>query len=207
MRADGWPIGAWIFAIVAALVVSAVVTRFSIAYAHRRRLIDEPGARRSHAQPTPRGGGIGIVVASLACACIPVAAFTGSPAQFALIVAIALVAAVGWIDDHRGLSARWRFFAHCVAATVLLAPLAFALTDITDAFQAIAPFAWVILAAAALAVVWSINLHNFMDGTDGILAAQALFVFVGLAFLCERAGSTTHAGEIAVFAAATAGFL
>ena len=116
-----------------------------------------------------------------------------------------LVAAVGWIDDHRGLSARWRFVAHCVAAAILLSPAALALTQIADAFPGMAPFAWAILAAAVLATVWSINLHNFMDGTDGILAVQAIFVFVALAILCARAGSTTHAGEIAVFAAATRG--
>ena len=207
MHADGWPIAAWIFAIVAAFVVSAVATRFSIAYAHRRRLIDEPGARRSHAEPTPRGGGIGMVIATLVCACVPVALANASPAQTALIAAIVLVAAVGWIDDHRGLSARWRFLAHCLAAAILLAPVALALTQITDAFPGIAPFAWAILGAAVLATVWSINLHNFMDGTDGILAVQAIFVFVALAILCARAGSTTHACEIAVFAAATAGFL
>jgi UDP-N-acetylmuramyl pentapeptide phosphotransferase/UDP-N-acetylglucosamine-1-phosphate transferase len=207
LHADGWPIAALIFAIVAGFVVSAVATRFSIVYAHRRRLIDEPGARRSHAEPTPRGGGIGIVIAALVCACVPVAMATASPAQAALIVAIVLVAAVGWIDDHRGLSARWRFLAHCVAAAILLSPVALALTQIADAFPGLAPFAWAILAAAVLATVWSINLHNFMDGTDGILAVQAIFVFVALAILCARAGSTTHAGEIAVFAAATAGFL
>lgn len=208
MHADGWPIAAWIFAIVAAFVVSAVATRFSIVYAHRRRLIDEPGARRSHAEPTPRGGGIGIVIAVLACACLPVAiASRVAPAPTALVIAVILVAAVGWIDDHRGLSARWRFLAHCVAAAILLSPLMLALSQIADSFPGMAPFAWVILAVALLATVWSINLHNFMDGTDGILAVQAIFVFVALAILCARAGSTTHAGEIAVFAAATAGFL
>jgi hypothetical protein len=38
----------------AALAVSALVTRASIAYAHRRNLIDVPGMRRSHTVPTPR---------------------------------------------------------------------------------------------------------------------------------------------------------
>jgi UDP-N-acetylmuramyl pentapeptide phosphotransferase/UDP-N-acetylglucosamine-1-phosphate transferase len=208
VRADAWPTAAWIVAILASFAVSALATRFSIVYAHRRRLIDEPGARRSHAEPTPRGGGIGIVIAVLACACLPTAiASAAAPAPIALVLAIVLVAAVGWIDDHRGLSARWRFLAHCVAAALLLSPLMFALSQITDAFPGMAPFAWAILGAALLATVWSINLHNFMDGTDGILAVQAIFVFVALAILCARAGSATHAGEIAVFAAATAGFL
>ena len=45
-----------------------------------------------------------------------------------------------------------------------------------------------------------------MDGIDAILAAQSIFVFSALAFLCAHAGEA-HAGQIAVFAAATIGFV
>ncbi|MDQ2972614.1 MAG: glycosyl transferase, partial [Pseudomonadota bacterium] len=43
-------------------VLSLLATRLGIVYAMRRRLLDLPGRRRSHATPTPRGGGIGIIV-------------------------------------------------------------------------------------------------------------------------------------------------
>jgi UDP-N-acetylmuramyl pentapeptide phosphotransferase/UDP-N-acetylglucosamine-1-phosphate transferase len=197
----------------AALLISAVVTRIAIGYAHRRRLIDQPGARRSHSEPTPRGGGIGIVIAVLACACVPALFAPGSSPDAAIVlsVAVIIVAAVGWIDDHRGLSARWRFAAHCLAAAVfllpVLVPVALMPAAVEESFSVSATTVWVLLAVALLAIVWCINLHNFMDGIDGILAAQAIFVFGALTILCARAGWTTHVGQTAVFAAATAGFL
>lgn len=52
--------------VLAALLIALVVVRGAIAYAHRRGMMDLPGQRRSHTIPTPRGGGIGIVVAALA---------------------------------------------------------------------------------------------------------------------------------------------
>lgn len=200
-------------AMLAAFALSALLTWLAIGYARRRRLIDEPGARRSHGLPTPRGGGIGIVVAVLAFACVPAYFVAGAPriATLCLIVAIVLVATVGWIDDHRGLSARARLAVHGLAAIVFLLPILYPLVAIPAvverAFAVTIVQAWTIAVVAVLAIVWSINLHNFMDGINGILAAQAIFVFCALAILCARAHSPLHASQIAVFAAATAGFL
>ncbi|HEY6986677.1 MAG TPA: glycosyltransferase family 4 protein [Rhodanobacteraceae bacterium] len=196
----------------AAFALSAIATWLAIGYAEHRRLIDHPGVRRSHTAPTPRGGGIGIVVAALVCACIPALLRPASSrlAAPALIVAVAIVAAAGWIDDHRALSARWRFAAHCLAAIVFLLPVVIPLilvpSVIEQRFSMSALAAWSIVLIVTLAIVWFVNLHNFMDGIDGLLAAQAIFVFSALAVLCFRA-EEPHTGQIAVFAAATLGFL
>ena len=203
---------AWIPAMLAAFALSALVTWLAIGYARRRRLIDEPGLRRSHSEPTPRGGGIGIVIAVLAFACVPELLLAGQSrlAAPALLVAVAIVAAVGWIDDHRGLSARARFAAHCLAALVYLSPVIVPLVlfpaIVESRFEVPVAILWPAVALLALAIVWFVNLHNFMDGIDGILAVQAIFVFLALAVLCFRAGEP-HAGQIGVFAAATLGFL
>ena len=110
--------------------------------------------------------------------------------------------------DHRGLGARFRFAAHCLAALLVLgwAPIHWAAVgiDLPSGVQLLRIGAFAI---AMLAIVWSINLHNFMDGIDGLLAMQALFVFVVLALLCAGAGQFAEAGRIALFAAATLGFL
>jgi UDP-N-acetylmuramyl pentapeptide phosphotransferase/UDP-N-acetylglucosamine-1-phosphate transferase len=207
-----WPWSFWIAAMLAAFAISAITTWFAIGYARRRRLIDEPGVRRSHAAPTPRGGGIGIVVAVFVAACIPALMRppTSIGAAVTLAVAIAIVAAVGWIDDHRGLSARARFAAHCIAALIFLLPViaAVALSPeaVEQGFATSISTVWISLVLVALGIVWFVNLHNFMDGIDGILATQAIFVLAVLAFLCRRVGEP-HAGEVLVFAAAAAGFL
>ena len=207
---DGWstpfdPRG-WA-CVIGSLALSALVTSLGIRYAHRRKLIDQPGQRRSHTQPTPRGGGIGIVAAALA---MLVAEMFLLPreATFDLIactVSVTLVAAVGWIDDHGGLAARWRFLAHCVAALIVLVAT---FGGIVSVSSEAAKFAAIVLSVIlGLGLVWSINLHNFMDGIDGLLAWQALFVFVVLALLAVVAGSPADAWHLAALAAAVAAFI
>lgn len=199
------------FVPLAACASSATLTAWSIRYAHRRALIDHPGQRRSHRVPTPRGGGIGIVATVLA-GLLVAAAFAGalSGALLAIAGAVALVGAVGWIDDHGGFAARWRLAAHLLAALLLLAPALFAQSsDFADAVDL--RTTWPLLAFAAafavLLVVWSINLHNFMDGIDGLLAVQAIYVFaVAAASFCMAGRSAAAIGTLAC-AAATAGFL
>ena len=53
---------------------------------------------------------------------------------------------------------------------------------------------------------WSINLHNFMDGIDGLLAQQAIFVGAGLAVLAWAAAQPALAMAAAVLAASALGF-
>jgi UDP-N-acetylmuramyl pentapeptide phosphotransferase/UDP-N-acetylglucosamine-1-phosphate transferase len=208
---EAWSIFAWACTALAVFLLSALGTGLSIAYARRRNLLDHPGQRRSHSMPTPRGGGIGIVVASLFASMIVFAcSFSGFEQlnEYTLIAAILLVAAVGWIDDHRGLSARLRFAAHCLAALLLLGwSIISILVNAPMAIDGHLLGSILALGIAGFAVVWSINLHNFMDGIDGLLATQALFVFIVLAVLCAQAGRFVDAGHIGFFAVATLGFL
>ena len=185
----------------ASLALSAGVTGLAIHYARRRNLIDQPGRRRSHTQPTPRGGGIGIVVAALALLggemlVLPNEAL---PDLVACAFALALVATVGWIDDHGGLAARWRLLAHFVAAAVVLTALPGAARGGVE----YAGFA----VLALFGLVWSINLHNFMDGIDGLLAWQALFFFAAMAILMAATGADADALHLGALAAAVAGFV
>jgi len=189
---------------------SALMTAGAVAYARRRSMFDLPGRRRSHAVPTPRGGGIGIVATVLAAILL---CWTPRVEGFALAGAIALVGAAGWIDDRRGLAARWRLLAHVVAVAVLLVPFAFivvgrfcALPSTVSCAQ-IGAFVALLVAVGGLSMVWSINLHNFMDGIDGILAVQSSFVFAVAAIALAHLGSTREAVAAAVCLAATLGFL
>jgi UDP-N-acetylmuramyl pentapeptide phosphotransferase/UDP-N-acetylglucosamine-1-phosphate transferase len=199
----------WAAVAFSACAVSLLLTWASIRYARQKRLIDEPGHRRSHVVPTPRGGGIGLVVAVLAG--LPVMALMAGEggdraALWALLAAIAVVAAVGWIDDHGGLGVGWRLLAHGIAAVLLALPsLGLVLADLdTNPFIIWVAMAWLVF---AIAIVASINLHNFMDGIDGLLALQALFVFGVLAWICQAAGRSGEAQVMGLFAVATLGFV
>jgi len=187
---------AWTTAIAAALslVLVGVVRR----YALRQALLDVPSERRSHRGPTPRGGGLGMLAASLGVSVFvlrPVLRDEWSLAT-ALLGAVA-VAIVGWLDDHGSLPVAPRLTVH------LLAGLAVAWL----ALGVPGPFGIVGVAGAAWWVFWtvsSINVTNFMDGIDGLIGLQAL-VF-GAHVVQLRAGSdATILG--AAIAGSAAGFL
>lgn len=195
----------WWGALTIALAISALVTWLSIRYARHRNLIDQPGQRRSHSQPTPRGGGIGVVVAILLVFCAPLLLAGKTPDAIigaSIAVPLLMVAGIGWIDDHRPLSARMRILVHFAA--VLLPFAAFFFWGIAAGWRT-NPSDWLQIGVVALFVVWSINLHNFMDGINGLLSLQAIFVFIALGLLCF--GTPTAAAPMFVCAAATAGFL
>ena len=182
------------------LLVSASLVAVMIGYARRRGLLDHPGQRRLHRQPTPRGGGAGIVLALLVG--LPLLALTTGvavPAHGLLLwwLALLLIALLGARDDHGGLGIAPRLSGHLLAGALLAASLWPWLAT---------ALAWPLAAAATgllvLATAWSINLHNFMDGSDGLLAAQALLVALGLALLAGLA----HAAVVLRCQAGLAGF-
>jgi UDP-N-acetylmuramyl pentapeptide phosphotransferase/UDP-N-acetylglucosamine-1-phosphate transferase len=183
--------------ILAALLISLVLVRTAIGYAYRRGMLDQPGQRRSHTAPTPRGGGIGVVVATLLC--VPGALWyapIGWPGAVVsgLAGALVLVAAAGWWDDHRPLPVLPRLGIQAIGVAwfcLVLVPGGLSLW-------------W--LPLLLIVGVWSINLHNFMDGIDGLLAQQAIFVAGGLALLSWMAKQPALAVAAASLAAAALGF-
>lgn len=183
--------------VLAAWVIAMVVVRGAIAYAHRRGMMDLPGQRRSHTLPTPRGGGIGIVVAVLLT--VPPSLWVLPGALPPMVVAAlatgtALVAAVGWWDDHASLPVLPRFGIQLLSAGLLAA----ALTG--------SGMSWWWGPVLMLAGGWSINLHNFMDGIDGLLAQQVIFVGVGLGLLAWSAAQPAMTTACACLTVAALGF-
>jgi UDP-N-acetylmuramyl pentapeptide phosphotransferase/UDP-N-acetylglucosamine-1-phosphate transferase len=176
--------------------IAAIVARFG-----RRWLADPPGRHRSHAAPTPRGAGAGIAVAVLLV--LGMLALDAAPRvdAWVLSLALALVAAIGLLDDWRGLAVAPRLLVHALAAVLVVA----ATLDRVWS-PALLPLAWA-WPLTALAVLWCINLHNFMDGSNGLLALQAAFVFGVLAVLAAHAGQPDLTLLAGAAAAATLAFL
>jgi len=190
----------------AALVVSVVLTGIMRELAPALGLIDVPNERSSHRAPTPRGGGVSIVVA--ATAALVVLAFLGAlriELFFALTGGGVAVAAVGLLDDRRRLPAGARLAVHVVAALCALILLG-GLPPLRIAQQVIA-FGWFGYVLGTLGIVWVVNLFNFMDGIDGLAASEAVFVACAGALLAilTRISTDVAAAGFAV-AAACCGF-
>lgn len=160
---------------------SLLATLGLIPLLRKHGVLDVPNARSSHIAPTPRGGGLGIIIGLSAGFLI--AALMGSPLpRVELLVAAALIALMGLIDDRRGLSVQIRFAFQIVAAAVVVArtgglmrlPLPSPL-DISLEFLAV-----------PVALVWIVavtNLFNFLDGIDGFAGVQGVVAGIGIALL------------------------
>jgi UDP-N-acetylmuramyl pentapeptide phosphotransferase/UDP-N-acetylglucosamine-1-phosphate transferase len=185
-----------------AIVVSPALCAWWISRARRLDLLDAPERRRLHEVPTPRGGGIG-PVAAIALILAAVALFEPTQLRgFAVPVLLGLVlaAVVSAIDDHRELSVRVRLGVHVLAAGVLA--VAFI------ALHGLEAKYWVeACGLLVIAIVASMNLHNFMDGSDAHLPTQALFVFAMLAALSFAADARALASTFAAMALALVTFL
>ena len=187
--------------LLATLLLSALLVAVTIAYARHRGLLDRPGQRRLHRVPTPRGGGAGLIAAFVLA--VLVAAWLGLPRPPAALTlwlpAVLLTALLGARDDHGGLGILPRLGGHLLAAALLLAGL-------WPGLQALGmPLSLLLAPLAVLALAWSLNLHNFMDGSDGLLGMQALLMALAMAALAGAdAGVRVWA---LLLAAAVAGFL
>lgn len=143
----------------------------------QRFALARPNARSSHQVPTPQGGGIGVIVATL-CASFAAAIISGVRAdEFALLpvaAAAIVLAIVGMIDDVRPMRILTRLFFQIAAAVVVVATI-----PPDHRVVAAMPY-WLERTAMVLAALWFINLFNFMDGIDWISVSETIPITLGL---------------------------
>jgi UDP-N-acetylmuramyl pentapeptide phosphotransferase/UDP-N-acetylglucosamine-1-phosphate transferase len=133
----------------------------------------EPNPRSSHHVPTPQGGGLAVMVATLAVGWGAIALLPGlardEASQFlAVSMAAALLMLVGGLDDMRPLPVATRLAGQCVAAGAVIATL-------PSELQILPQLPWLLERALLLvAAVWFVNLVNFMDGIDWMTVAEVV---------------------------------
>lgn len=161
------------------LVGSAALATLSVGLIRRiaiaRRMIDVPNERSSHTIPTPRGGGLGIVLVTLAGTLILGLLNLVPPNIVGAMLVGGLVAGIGYLDDQGGLSPLQRAFIHFIAAifgVILLGGM-----PQLDLGSTTLKWGWLGHLVAVVGTVWMINLYNFMDGIDGLAGSEAVFVF------------------------------
>jgi UDP-N-acetylmuramyl pentapeptide phosphotransferase/UDP-N-acetylglucosamine-1-phosphate transferase len=138
----------------------------------------EPNARSSHRTPTPQGGGIAVVLATLAVA-IAAAFVVGVPALRLTLVlgAVVFIATVGALDDRRGLPVALRLALQALAVAAVIAA-------VPPEWRVFAPLPWWgERALLFLAALWFVNLVNFMDGIDWMTVAEVVPVTLGFALI------------------------
>ncbi len=174
----------------------------------RLGLLDVPNERSSHSVPTPRGGGL--AMAGMVLLGLPVLALLSRNfswrAVLTYLAAGALVAAVGWADDRRSLSARFRLGVQIGVAVIAIAGLGY-FTTLTLPFGAGLHLKWLGLPLALVWIVGLTNAYNFMDGIDGLAGGQAVVAGAFWVVVGWRDQLTLAAGVGLLIAAASLGFL
>ncbi len=153
----------------------------------RKKLLDIPNERSSHTTPTPRGGGLIIVLASLV-GFVGYSLATGRNFSGVYVLGALAIAIVSWFDDLVTISFVWRFLIHSAAAILVISTLGyfgqiylpFAGSFNFGIWGSIFTFVW---------IVWLTNAFNFMDGIDGLAGIQAVIAGIGWMFWGEMSGS------------------
>ena len=155
--------------------------------------IDTPGARSSHTRPTPKGGGVGIVLAFLAGTLVlyRYAEFSriADPYFRAVLLAATGIALVAFLDDLFYWPASVKLFAQVGAAMLAVGG------GLTLPFLRLPVFGTVELGwfGGALALAWIIvatNAMNFMDGLNGLASGVAAIACLVLAAIGAWVGAS-----------------
>ena len=195
----------WLMFLLVALL-SLSLTGALRKYALTRNLIDVPNIRSSHSAPTPRGGGVAIVLSFLAA--LPIFAANDLlpwHAMWSMLGAGTGVAVLGFLDDHGHIAARWRLLGHFIASVWALYWLGG--MPVITMFNVEINLAWLGHVLAVLYLVWMLNLYNFMDGIDGIASVEAICVCLGACLLYWLGGFGSLIVAPLLLALAVAGFL
>lgn len=153
-----------------------------------RIAVDNPNHRSLHSGTVPRVGGLAAVGVALIAMSI-----VARSIQLITVVAAGLML-LSAVDDRRGLKVHTRLLAQLIAAAVASSTL-------------LPAASWWLIASIVVAIMWSMNLYNFMDGADGLAGGMTLFGFSAFAIVAANGGAYELAAACGCVAGAAAGFL
>jgi UDP-N-acetylmuramyl pentapeptide phosphotransferase/UDP-N-acetylglucosamine-1-phosphate transferase len=141
-----------------------------------------PNARSSHSVPTPQGGGLAVMMATVLIVVVMLILTAKKyPVDFAwpyqpllLLCGVGSLVAVGMADDILQLGVKLRLVVQVLAAGLIVSAL-----PVNLIFVSWLP-ASIIKLLLGIGLIWFINLTNFMDGIDGITVAEMVPVVIGV---------------------------
>jgi Fuc2NAc and GlcNAc transferase len=194
-----------IFIFIILATFSSLFVHLILHYAHKRQILDHPNERSSHVMPTPRGGGLAIVllVTGTAIASIKEADFNH---VIVYIVCGIVIAFLGWRDDISSLSPKIRFIVQGLVAAVSIYVLGY-FKSVTIPLFGELQLGVVGIIITFLWILGLINAYNFMDGIDGMAGGVALAGVCAWMFLSANMGNNFVFWISFAIAASSLGFL
>ncbi len=171
-----------------------------------RRLLDVPSARSSHVSPTATAGGLGMLISFSVF--LVWFYFTNNSIEkiHILLMCIGSLAGfIGYLDDCYNLKVSWRFVLHILLAVIVVMVLS-PLPELQLLGWKFEPSLWLAI-FYILALVWFMNLYNFMDGIDGLAGSEAITTLLGAILIIGLSGSYDWLAPLAALVASVLGFL
>ena len=159
----------------------------------QRYALAHPVARSSHKLPTPQGAGIGVVSATIGTAaivCILLDA-AGNP-LWLVFGATAFIAIVGAADDVSPIPVLPRLVLQALGVGIVLAALPGDLRILPSFPHGLEQL------LLGFALLWFVNLVNFMDGIDWMTVAEVVPVTAGLVVIGGLDGLSTYETVVAL---------
>lgn len=195
--------------ILLASFTSLVVTLFILprlaSIALKIGLLDYPTSKRKvHKTPKPLVGGIGMIIGVLAGSL----AFSSFQGLRGFYMAVAILGVIGFLDDFREISYRYKFAAQIIAAGLMIYVSNVVLLSFGDLLS-FGPLNLGILAVPVtiFATVGVINAVNMIDGLDGLAGGVSLIAFMSFAILAFINGQPELGFLSFIIAGALLGFL
>ena len=184
-------------------IFSFVLTYYVRRFALKNNIIDTPNERSSHSNPTPRGGGLAIVLSFyFAVMAFFFLGYIETDIFYALL-GISSIAIIGFIDDHQHVSARYRLLVHFFAAAWVCYWLGTIPWNLSEHWLVVG-FIWCV---TLFYLVWLLNLYNFMDGIDGIATIEAMTIILSVIILLLLDNNPLNIDIMMALFAALLGFI
>lgn len=187
-------------------IISFIFSHIFIAIAKRTRLtLDDPTThdRRIHEKPTPRIGGMSLLLALgvTVLVWLPAGYWANQQIQ-GLVVGAILIALMGIVDDVRGLSGRVKLLGLFTITAFVIWQFQLIIPNINNPLGGILDFSLGLGAAISFAwIVVTTNTMNFIDGIDGLSTS----VTISFALVVGTVAVLFNQQELAIFLAALLG--
>lgn len=170
-----------ILLLIVLFILSYFLTRIVRYYSLKKNIIDIPNSRSSHSVPTPRGGGLAILISwYFGLTCIYLLGIIETKLYLALISG-AILAVISFLDDIFDVKPTIRLIVQA-SSVILSTCLLGGLDNISVNGVTIIP-SFIITPVAIIGFVWFINLYNFLDGIDGYASIEAICISIIFYFL------------------------
>jgi UDP-N-acetylmuramyl pentapeptide phosphotransferase/UDP-N-acetylglucosamine-1-phosphate transferase len=144
----------------------------------RHKILDIPNERSSHLAPTPRGGGLAIVLSWYLG--ITILFFWGQieKSLFLALLSGVILAVISLVDDIVTVKPLIRLFFQMVTAIIAVSllnglnPVIIGEIKITSHV--------ILFPLAVIGILWFVNLYNFLDGTDGYASVEAIAIAIAM---------------------------